>query len=235
MFFDGETMWLAIGFYSLFPFHILLKTLVTADACRRVHLDKRSGLLELLCITPQPSHLLPAAYFANLRSQYLRPAQLLSALNAAALVGFYVHSLGQAGMDGETLLLLTLILGGGVLLLFVDLHALIWLGLKEGLIQEKANRATFKTLGRMMAFSWVALLLIIGYIMGGVQQSSAAVLTFLWQLASVSWALHLARKSRHELQSHFQALAAASGRPTLQTEPTGTQASNSITPMEAST
>ncbi len=234
MFFKGEPMWLAIGFYSLFPLHILLKSLVTADACRRIHTDKRSGFLELLCVTPQPQHLVPSAYHESLRQQYRRPAQLLCTLNLAAIIGFVFLSFGQAPLDGETLLLLTLILGGGTLLLFIDLQALIWLGLREGLIQDKPNRATFKTIGRVMAYSWIAVLLLVGYVMGGVQQSDTAVLVFLWQLASVSWALHLARKSRRDLQTHFQAFVASTGPSPGPISPKIVPSSHKMTPVQAS-
>jgi hypothetical protein len=144
------------GFYSLFPFHIVIKILIASDVSRRLNQDRESGLLELLCVTPEPIERLPLTYSDSIRSHYFRPAVVLAILNFLALVRMYGDLSRQSKMDYDVLLLFTLIMGGGVVLLFLDLNALIWVGLRQGLVARNVNRSIFMTLPKIMGAPWLA-------------------------------------------------------------------------------
>ena len=205
MFLQPDRMLLGIGMYSLFPFHIIIKILITSDACRRLNQDRDSGLLELLYVTPEPIQRLPSAYFDSIRSHYFRPTVILSILNLLALIGFYGY-LARTNFDTDALLLFTLILGGGIVMLFLDLNALIWAGLREGLVNRHVNRSIFTTLAKTMGAAWIGLMILIGILAGGINPSDSIVFVLLWQLASLSYVQSIANKNRRALLSSFGSL-----------------------------
>ena len=214
MLFKQDTMFLGIAFYSLFPFHLLIKVLLTSDACRRIHTDKLSGLLELLCTTPQPIYLLPYAYFFNLQKQYRRPAILLTLLNLLTIVGFVLFEIRSARFDLETFIMFSQVLGGGALFLFIDFHTLIWVSLKQGLTKKKLNRSIFTTLGRVMLPAWLGLFVLVGLLAGGGSQTTAMVFTLIWQLAALSYSWQLIRSSKAEIKQRFHDLVSQSSTST---------------------
>ncbi|MDA7511513.1 ABC transporter permease, partial [Verrucomicrobia bacterium] len=208
MFLQPGRMLLGIGVYSLFPFHIVIKILIASDACRRLNQDRSSGLLELLCVTPEPIEHLPSAYSDRIRSHYFRPAVVLSTLNLLAFVAMYRDLMRQTNMEFDVLLLFILIMGGGIVMLFLDFNALIWVGLKEGLVNRSVNRSIFMTLAKIMGAPWLGLMLLVGFLAGGINPGDSIVFILLWQLASLSYVQSIANKNRRALLSRFRILFA---------------------------
>ena len=206
MFFRPETMIIGIGLYALFPLHIVIKVLITADACRKLHQDRNSGLLELLYVTPEPIEQLPLAYSKSIRRHYFRLASVLAMLNILALIGFHTHLMRQTSFQLDVFLLVTLILGGGIVILFIDLKALIWVGLKEGLSKRSLNHAIFISLAKTMGPPWLGLMVLVGLLAGGMREGPSFFLILLWQLASLSYVQSISIKNQRALRSKFHSL-----------------------------
>ncbi len=203
MFFKNDSLFLGIAFYSLFPFHLLIKVLLTADACRNIHSDKQSGFIELLCITPQPIYLLPYAYFVNLQDQYRRPALFLTTLNIMAIAGILLFEARSPQFDLETVLVFFQVLGGGALMLFVDFQALIWVSIKQGLTKTKVNQAIVATMTRVMLPAWIGLFVLFGIIAGSNGPSSESAAILVWQLAALGYSVQLIRNSKAKIKHQF--------------------------------
>jgi hypothetical protein len=114
--------------------------------------------------------------------------------------------LSQNGLEFDVLLLLTLILAGGIVILFLDLNALIWVGLKEGLVNQRVNRSIFMTLAKIMGAPWLGLMLLVGFLAGGINPGDSIVFILIWQLASLSYVQSIANKNRRALLSRFRIL-----------------------------
>jgi len=212
----GAMVMLNIGLFPLYLLHLLFKILLAAEACRRIHEDKKSGLLELLCVTPTPTDALTSAYFQALTHQFTPPAACLSVLNLMTIGGLWISWIGTvAPDDSEMIIFFSLSFAGGMVILYFDLHAIIWTGLASGLRHERTGRAIVSTLGWILGPTWGLLLFIFGITTAGgpsLSEINVFAMICLWQGVAVWLAVDLTRSSRSRLRRQFRNPAAGDSR-----------------------
>ena len=193
--------------------HCLIKFLVAAEAGRRLHQDRRSGVLELLLGTTLTEREVLAGLWHGLTRQFLVPGALLAAANLL-LSGAVVVWAGHYGMrrGGVVEVFLAAFLGG-ILMLPLDFLALGWLGMWLGLVQARLGRAIFQTVACVSLSVWGATFLV-GYLQGGdVSENQLIYWVLAWFAGSGGLSLVLAWWARRRLLRGFRKLALESSVP----------------------
>jgi ABC-type transport system involved in cytochrome c biogenesis permease component len=156
-----------------FAAHAFLKFWVALEAPRQFFADRRSGALELLLTTPTESSELVRGRLLALRRQFLWPAVAVAGGDVLVLLRALVESPSDG--DNPTFALLCLV---RVVLLFLDLHALAWVGNWLGLSAE-GNRSTVWVVLRLLMLPWAVALVSVLF----------AGLLAPWTVGNVNWAV----------------------------------------------
>jgi hypothetical protein len=139
----------------------LFKAWFAAEAGRQLAEDRKQGALELLLATPLTIRDILYGHFLALRRQFL--GSLLFVLGVLfALMLASLSDLGSEGTEGRAICVT--FWGGGMVMLVLDLVALYWLGLWQGLTARNPNRVVTGCLARIVALpvaTWGALMLLI--------------------------------------------------------------------------
>jgi ABC-type transport system involved in multi-copper enzyme maturation permease subunit len=194
-------------FLVAYGLHLIVKVLIIAEASRRINLDRHSGALELLLVTPLPIRVLLAGQKAALRCHFRVALLMLCLLNAAltACVFLFPKSLQMGRRD--TLLFSEIFLGG-IVALFFDFNALGWVAMWRGLNSRQHHRAVVRTLLQLMGIPWlmVFFLIFLEPNVGG--DGGVAMVIGFWFAVGIVVDLVSAAAARTQLTLQFRLAAA---------------------------
>jgi ABC-type transport system involved in multi-copper enzyme maturation permease subunit len=173
-------------------FAYLIKLWLAAVAPQSLNMSRRNGALELLLCTPLTPQELVRGQVDALYNYFIGPALAIAAVFPIA--GILGLSLGQntAGMNADASLFA---LGLFWFLFFVlDLHALAYTGLWNGLTHARVDRAITKTVFAVLILPWLTLVVPFAGCFGVVG----------WPVFWMNWASkRLNNRFREEASTHF--------------------------------
>ncbi len=146
-----------IALFIAYGLHTIMKVLVAIEASRRIHQDRQSGALEILLATPVAVRAILDGHKRALSRHFRWAWFALVFVNLAMWVA--ALSCEQLHMDSTTKTLFSILFMGGLLVLFTDFHALIWVGLWRGLGARKHAWAVVSALGRVLGPGWMVIFL----------------------------------------------------------------------------
>jgi hypothetical protein len=198
-----------------------------SQACRFNVEARRSGLLELLLVTPLDGRAIITGQWRALLRMFGLPVVLLVLVQLAGSVFGQRATLGvMAATAGGLVPSLILNLAGaaaGALSMLANMVALMWFGMWMGLTSKNASLATLKTVVFVQVLPWLGIsfasIAIAGILMStaalrGGAPSNAMMLSFPLLIAGLSAALSLAKDAaffiwaRDRLFSRFRGEAA---------------------------
>jgi hypothetical protein len=190
--------------------HLFAKCLLGIQASRQLSEDRETGALELLLTTP----LRARDIWRGQQKAILRQARFpMAAATLMNLVLFYFAVLGDGFLIRDTAARwsLGILLGGGLVILWLDSLALIWLGMHQGMRKPPHKAAVF-TLGRILGLPWLALgLFVLTSTSGfnnGIREALVEGAIFIWLVLNLLWSGIAFQMSRDHLKAHFRLLAA---------------------------
>jgi ABC-type Na+ efflux pump permease subunit len=124
--------------------HLTLKLWLAIEASRRLASDKRSGVLELLLVTPLEVSEILKGLIAGMRRQFLLPIIFVAGIDILLLL------FGMSQSAGSDPLPLVFIVGMGLFL--ADAYTLSWVGLWEGLSAKGDGQAFARTILQVLVF-----------------------------------------------------------------------------------
>ena len=194
-----------ISMFIAFGLHLLIKVQMAVEASRRMNLDRQSGALELLLVTPVRVESILEGQMKALWRHFRVPMLLLALVNVGLGISVGAQSLHMNSTDLAIFWELYL---GGVVALICDFRALGWVGMWRGLNDAKHHRAVLGTLGGVLGVPWLALFLMV-FMVRGFHSAGGAAMTFAgWFALGVMIDLVAARSARQKLMTEFRAMAA---------------------------
>jgi hypothetical protein len=182
--------------FGSYGFHALFKFLITAEACRQLSEDRRSGALELLLTTP-----LPPAKFVRAPLQVTAKTWRPAAVSLALMNCLWMTEHDFFGEVG-------VLLACSLVLLALDGYALAWRGVANALKGERYTRTVFRTFFAVMLPPLVVITLILAAATGSAMRKETVNAIFVfWTLASIVYDLSIILSVRTRL-IHFRSLAA---------------------------
>jgi ABC-type transport system involved in cytochrome c biogenesis permease component len=202
-----EREWLNHGAYLLTGacLNVLIKAWFATEASRQLAEDRQRGALELLLSTPLSTRDILEGHALALRRQFLGPVLLVLGLFAVFLVA------GLRAIYEHNLWIWLWI--AGMVMLVVDLVALYWVGMWQGLTAKSAQRAGSSTLAQILTVPWVgmalgmlalSLLLIHAHF-----EPSEYFFLFLWVCLGVVADIAFGGYARYKLLTNFREAAAS--------------------------
>jgi ABC-type transport system involved in multi-copper enzyme maturation permease subunit len=140
------------AFLALVALHLILQAQVAADACQGFMRDRNSGALELLLGTPLQWREITDGIWRAFRRRFGWVAAVLGAVDLVLAV----EHAGLGRYDGAFILLI-LVAGHAI-----EILAMFWVGLWQGLAATNAAVALLATLWRGQILPWIWTLLCIG-------------------------------------------------------------------------
>jgi hypothetical protein len=208
---------LPFSMFILFAMHLVAKVMMATESGRRFNLDRQSGALEILLVTPLRVRAIVAGQRAALRAQFLRWICALCLANLLTMVAILLLNRRSLHMQDEELAcFVAAFLGGGVLL-WLDSAALSWLGMWKGLKAKKHPRAVLGTLAQVVVLPWVCLFVIgflavllnsIGVLFSPFGENTLGVYLMLWFLLGALIDICSIAYARTRLASDFRAIVA---------------------------
>lgn len=150
---SGENEWWDLPplmLASLF-LHALLKFWAALEAPRQFFADRRSGALELLLTTPVDGPELVRGNWLTLRRQFFWPAVAIGTFDLALMVRQLIKHPTEGDND-----LFTAFVVVRVATLFLDLHAIAWLGMWTGL-SAQGNRSSVFVVLKVLVLPWAVM------------------------------------------------------------------------------
>ena len=192
-------------FLIAFGLHLIVKGMIAMQASRRFCEDRRSGALELLLITPLEPWAIVDGQRAALRKQF---GVLLLVLATMNVLMVFVLTSGAIRMPPNGVGTFSLILLGGVPLLFADFNALGWVGMRSALDGRRHHRTVMTTLARIMLAPWAAVFIFVALgISGAINDDYIAGLFIVWAAASIALSCGLALQAKRALIREMRRLA----------------------------
>ena len=142
-----------------FVMHLVLKCLAAAEASRRFSEDRASGALELLLVTPLPPAEIVASQFRGVWLSFRWCYLVLTVLNLTLMM-FVLHTT-MFDRNNTPVRMIAIMLGGGLLFLFVDSFALIKVGMWTAMTQTRHARTFLSTIMRVLLPSWLGIVLFV--------------------------------------------------------------------------
>ena len=134
-----------------YAMHLILKCLVAAEAGRRFSEDRASGALELLLVTPLRPAEIVASQFRGVWLSFRCCFLTLALMNLALLAWVNLaDAFGSNGSNNIARTMFSLMMAGGIALLFVDGYALINVGMWTAMTTTRHARAFMSTMMRVM-------------------------------------------------------------------------------------
>ena len=199
---DNWNWAIPIVFFGSYALHAIYKFLLTAETCRQINEDRRSGALEILLSAPVSSaQLVRAQLLATWRAWF--PAMI-----ALACMNYFWMSENSLQRDVafRTLLPCSLIL------LVADTIALPWRSVLLALSGERYPLTVFKTYLRAIVPPLALVAFMLAMIIGSNQQRSIANCFILWTVLCLIYNTALILNARARLQ-HLRLLAAGDKLP----------------------
>jgi ABC-type transport system involved in multi-copper enzyme maturation permease subunit len=200
----------AMGIITSFMAAFWLKLRLASVACRHLHEHRRAGALELVLSTPLQPRAILQGHLAGLRQQFLAPA-IAVAMGAALLLAL---ALGSDRGGGDSLEVICAFVVG-LVLVGVDLWALSWVGMWQGMRNARYIRAYGTTLFLVLATPWCAFvvsLVLVGVLAEGLDlfptlDPTAMLLLAWWTVLSVGTDLGMALRARRLLRRDLPSMA----------------------------
>ena len=186
--------------------HVLFKVMVATEASRRLNLDRQSGALELLLVTPVSVDTILQGQKRALTRHFRWPLLILCAVNLGLCLSVTQSAslhMGHGDQDIFTELFL-----GGIVMLLMDFHALGWVGMWRGLNSPKHSRAVIGTLLRVLAPNWLAIFLLIFTRPSFRSESDVVVVFTLWFVLGGIVDVVAGIVARENLRTSFRRLVA---------------------------
>jgi hypothetical protein len=162
-----------IAVFVAYALHQAIKWLAALEITRQLIIDKQSGALELIMVTPLPGD----AVFTGQRRAYrnkLRVFLLLGSVVSLALVFIVFAESAKLQMQSKDQIIFAELFLGGLMMLWLDLRAMEDVGMAEALRGKKHSRAMLGTIGKLMLVPWAAVLFLI-FTANGLRISQNAV------------------------------------------------------------
>lgn len=198
----------AVAIFMSYGLHLIYKALVAAEASRRLSEDRHSGALELLLATPLAPREIIRAQQDAVWDAFAWPRRLLVGVNLLLL--WMMVGPNPMGMPGEPLTIFSLILLGGIVMLYLDRFALTRAGMWAALTTQRHARAVLSTVRWIMLASWLAILLLFFLVnlRAGIRQGTFEVLVVLWFFIGLVVDGVVATTAEARLRGNFRAAAA---------------------------
>lgn len=177
--------------------HWLYKFLVTAETCRQLNHDKRSGALEILLTTPIEAQKVVRAQIVTTRRRWLLAGISLGLMNTIWMMedGFIQDDIG---------VLLPISVG----LIAFDSYALAWCAVLNSIRGDRYGPTVFRTFLQVMGVPFAAVMIVILLAMGvSAREETMAVIFTLWGIATAIFDCFLVSQARSRL-ANLRALAA---------------------------
>ena len=199
--------------------HSILKVWFATEASSQLVEDQRSGTLELLLTSPLKARQIIDGQWLALKRQFLTPIIVILALDVVLLIqAFWMTNLTDYGWF-KTRPVACIAFLGAVVMLVLDLYALGWVGMWQGLVAKNINRALAASVLRIFVLPWLVCvgLWLIGqrravYIFG---QSDPAVedAVITWLVFGVATSLIFGLHARDKLHTEFRQVASERFQP----------------------
>jgi hypothetical protein len=205
----GNTPMFMFSFGSAFLLHQLFKTGLVLDATRRLSEDQHSGALELLLVTALAPEAIAEAHAQTARERFKPFRKVLVVINLITMFIFLTSS--WLNPDGTDVVMAAGMFLGGILLLFTDAHALLWVGLEAALTAPRHSVAVWRALRKVMGPSWAGLFIFIFAGTGGAlgSEETVATLIWLWVIGSAIAAAWQGNRARRAVLQNFRGMATA--------------------------
>lgn len=201
--------WLQPGMYvtTALVLNFAIRCWFAAEATRQLSDDRKSGTLELLLSTPLEVREILKGQALALSRQFLGPVLVVVGVECLFMAATLADS------DGENSAYVFLTYTAGILMFVLDLIAIYWVGMWQGLAAKNQSRAISTTLARIMVLPWVVIALVLLLLalisMGGVNPPEPGGRFFLalWFFTGLFIDLGFAATARHQLLTRFRVAA----------------------------
>ncbi len=210
----GAGMFFSLTLLMTFGMHLLLKSLIATEATRRLSEDRHSGALELLLVTPLTVREIMAGQSRAMWRSFAGQLTALTVMNLALLV--FLAQSGIFRRDSDAAGIFGLVLVGGIAMLYLDMFALVRVGMWTALTCKRHARAFLATVLRILLPPWLAIFFflflgIIGAFGGG--SGGPLGIIFLWFCIGGMTDIFGASPALANLETNFRAIAATGQAP----------------------
>ncbi|MDA1275377.1 MAG: hypothetical protein O2960_15235 [Verrucomicrobia bacterium] len=212
----GAFMWEADHcLFAVFLLHSIMKIWIGVESCGRFAEDQRTGALELLLTTPLKQTQFFEAHTLALRRQFAFPIAAVLAFDLLVIVKV-LPARGFWNMRWlESLPEIRLIFLAAMITLVVDVLAICWVGVWEGLFARSTNRALGVTIAKVLVAPWILFIcyrLVFWWLQGmsGIYLSYGGGLfssILLWLAISLIFSLALRKRALRNLNRQFRSVA----------------------------
>lgn len=188
--------------FSSYALHQTVKGLAAVEATRQLNEDRSNGALELMLVSPLTESEIISGHQAVFSRNSARGKALLVLINVC--VAFAVLAWGQnLKMRAEDQGIFFELFAGGILMVFLDFHAMSLVSAWMALRSRRHHRAVLGTLGRVLAPPWAALFLMIFFMQtnrGGGGPGKAAAIFACWFSVGIVTDLVITIRARQALR-----------------------------------
>jgi hypothetical protein len=151
----GETAFV-LAFYAAFLMHLTAKLQLAVEATRQISMDRQSGALELLLVTPLPEAGILEGHQDALRAIARKLLWMVVCVNLALeLVSLACQEILH--LDAGAEVLFTILTLGGAALAWADFRAMRWRALWHGLRAQNHVKAALLTFSSIMIPPWAGM------------------------------------------------------------------------------
>ncbi|HEY5914166.1 MAG TPA: ABC transporter permease subunit [Verrucomicrobiae bacterium] len=205
----GRRAWLDPSMYFItgYGLSLVIRCWFAAEATRQLAEDRKSGSLELLLSTTLGVRDILHGQLLALSRQFLGPVLFVLGLESLFLAASLA---GDVGGDRNSFIW---IYAARMVMFILDLAALYWVGLWQGVSAKNQSRATSTTLAWVLVLPWVVIALVLLFIaiagMEGVNPPEPGGYFFLalWFFCGLIIDVALAAGARHFLLTRFRLAA----------------------------
>ena len=195
-----ESRWnwaISIVFFGSFLLHAFYKFLITAESCRQLNEDRRSGALELILATPVSTGRIVRAQIRATWRVWL-PAMLALA---------FMNFLWMAAPVFDQDRMLSILLPCSIILLVVDTVVLPWRAVLQALAGEPYTQTVFKVFLRTNVPPLAAIAFMLAFAIAARTPAYAENCFIIWTVLCVIYSAALVAHAKYRLRG-FRMLAA---------------------------
>jgi len=186
--------------------NFVLRCWVAAESTRQVAEDRKGGTLELLLSTPLTVREILRGQMLALRRQFLWPALVVLGVECLFMMATVADEFVPENRGQYYALYIF-----GMLMLVIDMAALYWVGMWQGLTQKNQSRAVSASLARIFVCPWIsyALLLLVVALTSvqGAADPGWAFFLGAWFVLGILFDLGFGGLARNKLLSEFRLVA----------------------------
>ena len=203
----GPPVGFIVCLFLAFALHGLVKLLVMVESVSRLNLDRGSGALELLLVTPLSIEAIMAAQKASLKAHFARAFFILALLNVALASAIYKYRDAVQVDVNDRWMFMELFIGGLIVLL-ADSEASLWVGMWQGLSKRQSYKAVAITALQLLGPCWLLAFFSIVTQFNFGSRAGVAVMFGMWFLAGLVVDALSIRIARSRLKIRFREVAA---------------------------